>query len=233
MYQADWNKYFFVFLITLGIFGTAFYTSTQLNNKKIAELQTIQNRVAIDVSASEMQFNLLAEASCENATSTSLSNDMDTLGSKLSYAETNITTNADDVNWLEKEYSLLEIKDYLLTKQIAKKCGLQPATILYFYSNKHGSCPDCRKEGLVLTDLRKNYPGIRVYSFDYDLDLSTLDTIESIHKINENLPALVINGETYHGFQSTDSIKALIPNLEELAAPKMSGAPTATTTSKK
>ena len=233
MYQADWKKYFYVFLITLAIFGTAFYTSTQLNNKKIAELQTIQNRMAIDVSASEMQFNLLAEASCENATSTSLSNDMDTLGSKLSYAETNITTNADDVTWLQKEYSLLEIKNYLLTKQIAKKCGLQPATILYFYSNKHGSCPDCRKEGLVLTELRRNYPGVRVYSFDYDLDLSALDTIESIHKINGDLPALVINGETYTGFQSTDAIKSLIPNLEELAGPNTTATPNATNTSKK
>ncbi len=101
--------------------------------------------------------------------------------------------------------------------RISEKCGLKPIFILYFYSNK-GDCPDCTREGYVLTRLRKKYPALRIYSFDYNLDLSAVQTLISIKKIERKLPALVIDNSVYYGFQGVKDIEKIIPRLSEIAS---------------
>jgi hypothetical protein len=88
--------------------------------------------------------------------------------------------------------------------------------ILYFYSNS-GDCADCEKAGYALTALRQTYPSIRVYSFDYHLDLSALTTLEKIEKLNGTLPAFVVNGKVVYGFQSIEDFQNLIPQLKTMA----------------
>lgn len=230
MYKADWKKYFIVFLITLGIFATAFYVSIRLNDKKLEEIQTIQNRVSIDILSSETQFALLSESSCGTVSDSSLSKDLDSLGAKLSYAEDNINSNQEEIMWLKKNYALLEIKDYVLMKKLAQKCEVKPVYILYFYSNKEGVCPDCEKEGVVLTELRRKYPGLRVYSFDYDLELPAQKTLVALYKMKDTLPALVINDKTEYGFKSVEDVETLIPELADMSG---ENATTTATTTKK
>ena len=216
MHTADWKKYFYVFLITVVIFGTAFFVSNTLSNKKIDDIQTMQNRVSIDILSSETQFALLSESSCETVGDTSLSKDLDSLGAKLSYAEVNLNSNKEDVQWLKKNYSLLEIKDYVLMKKLAERCEIKPVYILYFYSNKNGACLDCQKEGIVLTELRKKYPGLRVYSFDYDLDLAALKTLESLYNVQPELPAIVIHKRVEYGWKSVEDMEKIMPELATL-----------------
>src|SRR5207244_4510747 len=101
------------------------------------------------------------------AENTILPSALSSLGSQLSYMESQ-GGNVAEVTRLKRLYSLLEIKDYLLMKQIAAKCKLKSVFVLYFYSNK-GNCEDCAKQGYVLTALAQKYPQLRIYSFDYDL----------------------------------------------------------------
>ena len=98
----------------------------------------------------------------------------------------------------------------MLVKKLDAKCKTKPISILYFYSS---DCKDCDKEGYVLTFLREQYPDLRVYSFDYNLDLSALKTLASIYGVTSNLPALVIKEKLYSGFQSLETIKSLIPEI--------------------
>ena len=126
------------------------------------------------------------------------------------------STNQEVVS-LKKQYSLLEIKDYLLMQQISKKCGIKPVFILYFYSNQR-DCPECGRAGDVLTYLRQTYPELRVYSFDYNLDLSALQTLIALRKVKTPLPAFIINNRApVYGFKTLDEMGALIPELKTLA----------------
>jgi hypothetical protein len=45
--------------------------------------------------------------------------------------------------------------------------------------------------GYVLTALRNKYPDLRVYSFDYHFDLGAIETLKSIFKVKDQLPALI------------------------------------------
>jgi len=102
---------------------------------------------------------------------------------------------------------LLEIRDYLATKQIASACGLKPITVLYFYSNA-GDCSTCDKAGYALSYLHNTYPNVRVYSFDYNLDLGALKTLISLNKIEKKFPAFVIQGKDFYGFTTLTDLEA-------------------------
>ncbi len=210
--MIDSQKYLVAFLITALIFGTAIFASSKLTDKKIEDVRVIENRVALDILSSETQFALLAETSCRDIGPGFLSKELRTLGEKLSYAEDQTSFSEEDVDSLKRSYFLLEIKDYLLMKQLTQKCDVRPTFILYFYSTK-GKCEDCEKMGYVLTALRDKYPDLRVYSFDYHYDVGAIQTLTSIYKVKPELPALIINGEPHYGFKTVEELEIAVPEI--------------------
>jgi len=208
----DWKKYIIVFFITSSVFIGGLWFSNYLNDKKIAQLKSIESTISLDLLSSETQFALLEELSCKDiSTTTVLSSELNSLADKISYSESNIGTDNTDIISLKKYYSLLEIKDYLLMKKITERCGEKSIFVLYFYKNEN--CDDCTKQGYVLTNLREKYPNLRVYSFDYNLDVSAIKAMTSIYKVTDNLPAIVINGKVYNGFKTVEEIEKTFPEL--------------------
>jgi len=214
--SARWQPYAIAFVITALLFATAFYASNYFNNRRIQDIRATQDDISTDILSIETQFDLLQEHSCSDVAENSiLPSALSSLGSQLSYMESQGAGNAAEVVRLKRLYSLLEIKDYLLMKQIAEKCNLKPVFILYFYSNT-GDCADCQNQGYVLTALSEKYPQLRIYSFDYDLDVSALQTLISIDNVEKKLPALLINGKAYYGLQDVKDIEKILPQLSTL-----------------
>lgn len=215
-HAARWKNYAIAFVITSAIFVTAFYASTYFGNKRAAEIQTAQDNIAVDILSLETQFELLAEHSCKDISENSvLSKEIRPLGDRLSYLEMQTNVNQDELVRLKRYYSLLQIKDLLLMQKVAQKCALKPVFILYFYSNA-GDCKKCEEQGYVLTALSQKYLQLRVYSFDYNLDLAALQTLVQIHDIDNTLPALVINNKVYYGFKGMADIEKILPQLSTL-----------------
>jgi uncharacterized protein YdcH (DUF465 family) len=220
MYQHepnDWKKYVIVLFITSTIFIGGIWLSNYLSNKKIDQLKNIESNISVDLMSSETQFSLLEELSCKDVSTTVLSSELNSLADKITFSENNIGNDDTNVVSLKKYYSLLEIKDYLLMKKITDRCGQKSIFILYFYKND--KCDDCTKQGYVLTTLREKYPNLRVYSFDYNLDISSIKAMVSIYKVPDNLPAIVINGKVYSGFKTVEDIEKTFPELESIKAP--------------
>jgi hypothetical protein len=215
-----WQKYTLAFIITAAIFGTAFYIAHRLDATRLADIRATQDAVATDILSTETQFELLGSLDCAAISQGPvLSDELNSLAGRLGVAEDNLGSTNAEVVQLKKQYSLLEIKDYLLMRQISQKCPkVKPVSVLYFYSNL-GDCPDCGRTGDVLTYLRQTYPGLRVYSFDYNLDLGALGTLISLNHIDgTHLPAMVINNRApAYGFKNLDDMQKLIPELKTLA----------------
>ncbi len=216
----DWKKYILAFIITAIIFGVGMYINSKLDEKRYAEIQNIQDSIALDLLSSETQFSLLQESSCKNFGESVLSGELNSLSEKLAYMETNDPDNK-EITYLKKYYSLLEIKDFVLMNRLSEKCKTKPISILYFYGNKE-DCPECEKMGFVLTYLREQYPDLRIYSFDSNLSLSAIDTLKSVYKVDSRaLPALIIGEDTYTGFRDIDAVKTLIPELKKIDQQKL------------
>ncbi len=232
--KIETKKYVLSFIITAMVFLGALFISNRSSERRLAEIKSIENKIALDILSSETQFALLKESSCKAIDhSTSFSEELNDLARKLSYMEENLGNENIEVLNLKKYYSLLQVKDYILVKQVNEKCGIKPITILYFYSNE-GDCTDCKRMGYVLTKLREEYPELRIYSLDYNLDLSVVKTMNSLFGVKNTLPALTIREENYYGFKSIEDIEKIIPQLKKLRADreKAEAVKTATSTKK-
>lgn len=199
--------------ITIALIGTVAFAINYLNQARVAELSTIEDQLAIDTLSLDTQFSLLEAAPCDSAaSSTMLTGELSDLGNRLSFAEDQLGSNNAQVIRLKEQYSLLEIRDYLITKRLAAACGTKPVTVLYFYSNA-GDCADCDKAGYALSYLHTTYPSLRVYSFDYNLDLGALKTLIAVENIQNALPlpAFIINGKPYSGFTSLAELEKQFP----------------------
>jgi len=197
--------------ITIAISGTVAYAVNYLNRARIAELSAIEDQLSIDTLSLDTQFSLLETAPCDSvASSTTLTSELADLGDRLSYTENQLGSTNAQVIRLKKQYSLLEIRDYLITKQLAAACGTKPVTVLYFYSNIN-DCINCDKAGYALSYLHNTYPALRVYSFDYNLDLGALKTFIAINKVEGPLPAFIVNGKHSYGFTSLADLEKIFP----------------------
>lgn len=226
--KFNWIKYIVTLVITGAIFLSAISISNYFNEKRLESVRSIEDRMAIDILSSETQFDLIRSSSCKLITTDVLSKELNDLADRLSYMESNRKADDPELMRLKKQYSLLQIKDYLLMQRLESQCSLKSTSILYFYSNT-GNCKDCEKTSYVLTYLREKYPGLRVYSFDYNLDLSALGTLINLNKIENNPPAVVIRDNVYYGFTSLEDFEKVMPELKRL---KTATTTTATSTKK-
>ncbi|MHB1330534.1 MAG: thioredoxin domain-containing protein [Minisyncoccota bacterium] len=216
--MPDSRKYLFAFLITAAIFATALFISNFLAQKRLADIKEIQDRLSLDILASETQSALLEETSCRQVNKNApLARELGDLADRLSVAEEVSGSDNPSVQNLKRQYFLLEIRDYLLMKSISEKCDFHPTFILYFYSNT-GECEDCQKMGFVLTALHDEFPDLRIYSFDYNMDMEAIHTLRSIYGLSPVLPAIVINGDPYYGFRPLDELVETVPALRRLRA---------------
>lgn len=214
------RKYILVFFITLGIFALVFLFSNYLYTQRIAQIQGMEENIGQNILESEVQYALLADTSCdvgEVTGSTLLVEQINNLAKRLSYMEEQRGIDDPEVITLKKYYSLLQVKDYLLLRERSRQCKETPLSILYFYSNK-GECTECQKLGYVLTSMREDYGSLHIYSFDYNLGLSVIETLKSIYKLKNAPPVLVINHKVYYGFKTRAEIETLMPDLAYTAS---------------
>lgn len=216
MKKIAWRTYIIAFIITSSIFALAFGLSNTINQKRVEEIRSIENKISVDILSIETQFSLLEDLSCGEIGDSFLSKELASIGSRLQFMERERSPDDPEFLNLKKYYSLLLIKDQLLTKQIAEKCGDDTITILYFYSNKEDDCEDCGKQGAVLTRLQELYPEVRVYPFDYYLDTPAVKALISVHHIEPEFPALKIKNKNYYGLKTLQELDELIPELEEI-----------------
>lgn len=209
--RIDYSKYIYSLIITVAVFVTAIFISNFFSNRRVDNVKSMQENIAINILSIETQFDLLKEVPCANLDSNILSDEISKIGDRLSYIESSRGGDDVEVIYLKKYYSLMEIKDYLLTKRLAEKCANKKiAYVIYIYSNNK-DCDSCRKQSLVLTALREKYPDLRVYTFDYDLDLSAIETLKKAYKVPESFPIIIVDDKVMSGYMDKDALDAKLP----------------------
>ena len=215
-----WQKYILAFVITAAIFGTAFYIADALRRaarrrhpgdrrEHLDRHPLVRNRSSSSSAISTARL-IRKPSSLRRAQ----------LARRQTLGRRTITWAAPTPRSCNSKSNtrLLEIKDYLLLEEIATKVPhFNPVFILYFYSNA-GDCPQCSQEGDVLTYLRGEYPDLRVYSFDYNLDLSALHTLISLRKSTASSPrSSSTTGRRCMASRLCTAMQTLIPELKTLA----------------
>jgi hypothetical protein len=94
---------------------------------------------------------------------------------------------------LEKErYALLDLQFWINSIDLKKLCNANYSTVIYFYS-QYNKTPEQTFEDRVLWDLKQKCgPSIIYITFPSDFNISTIEVIKNIYKI-ERVPAVLIN----------------------------------------
>lgn len=213
MREIHTKTYFFTLIVTLALFVSAFAMSAYITKKKTDELKADEDKISINILSLETQYDLLKDSSCATFDKSPLRGELDSLSSKLQFMESQVGNDNPEVFRLKRYYSLLEIKDYLLTKKMSEQCKLDTVFILYFYANDN--CSQCQTQEFILRAVKDQYPQVEVYNFDYNLDLTAVKTLISLHNIPPKPPVIDINGKVFSGFSTYDDFQtALNPYIK-------------------
>ncbi len=219
-------KYIAAFIIVVTIFILGFFMSSHLNDQRFAEINRARNELQIQILDMETQLAHFKNMLCADIGDDILTHELHIIGEKLEFMSETLGKDHVEVMHLKKYYALLQIRHYQLSKQLNQRCNLGLSHILYFHAGAK-ECPRCEEQGIILTHLRRTYPWLRIYSFDYNLDLLALNIIKPIipeeYLMTNNrggarspvleknyLPALIINGRPQFGFQTIDEVRELI-----------------------
>lgn len=209
------QRYLYTFIITLAIFFFALWLSNSFSERKIQSLRDLESQISLNILSVETRFSLLQKTSCEHITDkkdsdAGFNKDLNDLTLRVKSLENQLGYYNEDVISLKKYYSLLQIKDYLLTKEYHDRCKQDTVSILYFHDV---NCIECSNQSIILDKIVSEYPEIRVYYFDKTTNTPALDTLMSVFKI-ESTPSLVIDDKMYEGYQDVEKIESYIPQIK-------------------
>lgn len=203
------KKYLITLFVTILLFFIAWQISGVFTKRKVLNIENAQNEIATTILENEHQLSLSDAALCvKDDTLKTLGDQIGDLAGKIAFSEEQ-SAQKETILELKKQYTILQVKDFLINKQKAERCDTPLSTILFFYETKE-KCPDCIKQSYVLDAIRATYGEVRVYSFDYTLELSTIEALKASYAVEGGLPVLVIDGKTTYGFQSLEALQRLL-----------------------
>lgn len=215
--QISIYRMILVFLFTIIIFSTGLYIGAKNTDTKLGAVDDLSQELRMSTLGIEVEYDLLKENLCEHVDSLFLSEELYGVSQKLGFMENALGVDDERVLRLKSYYFILELKHWLLAKRQVEECqsdlSYNTSTILYFYSNE-GDCPECEQQGMVLSYLRQKYTGMKVYSFDININSPPLPVLKSIYDIT-SAPSIVINDDANTGYMSSDDIEEHISNQIE------------------
>jgi len=198
----------FVLATVLFIFIFLFaYFISYSNYKGISS----QNNV-ISESLDRLDF-ILNEGSCDDELLLESSKSLDIVGSKLSLLEKRFGN--DDIRVLEQKnlYTDLEVKHFNIIKNFNENCGRKFITFFFFYSNIGDKQDKSELMGSILGSFKiKNGEKVMVYSFDFNLDYTTIKELIDEYNVTE-APIVVAEESEFIYVRNIDDLDAYFSNI--------------------
>ncbi len=180
-----------------------------LSDYKVNKIYDSERELMTNFLFQDVETALISNDPCKFSNSSLVSTVLFNSGDRLISLEKDLGKNDVKVISLKKYYTILQVKDFLFYKKVAKQCDTDIVLNLFFYSNDPKKCEKCEDQGFVLTYLRAKYPNVRTYSFDVDLNLSVVDHLKELYGVTK-VPSVVFDEDVYSGFVDNDRAEEII-----------------------
>lgn len=196
----------FIFLIgllvgyTLTAERTDYLENVAYNQKLDYESLQLQS-LYLDLSATNVScsiFNSILETSLNDVGSAQAKVDLYIQeSSKKSYSE------------LKREYTLAQIRYWLLNKRIKEECKSEHVSILYFYSNE--DCVECGAQGTILTYLKEKLKDkLMIFSIDADfIGEPMVNILTQTYNVTK-IPSIVVEEIIFEHLVGKDNLSSEI-----------------------
>ena len=127
-------KFIVVLILTIIIFIIGILIGTTISDKKLTIINNMEQDMKTDINAIELQYLILAENPCNNMIDmTPLTDELYDIGTYLDYMENSLGEDNEDVLRLKNYYSTLQLRHWLLMKNIQDNCNKNSTLVIYFY----------------------------------------------------------------------------------------------------
>ncbi|NUN11923.1 hypothetical protein HUU53_04760 [Candidatus Micrarchaeota archaeon] len=208
--KISWKLYLTALIISIIVFSAGIavglFLTQSVNDSLQNELSGLRSRTT------ELELLFLLNSSsnlCSFYSQQVKAFDQDTssFGAKLDFLEKKRGRLDQGVRDLKKEFSVMQLRDYLFVSKFNEVCPQKIDSLLFFYTNEN--CPECTKQGLVGPDLKQKHPDLMIYAFDVDLNSPAVEALRELYAIN-SYPSIVLNGVVFNGYQSSQEIESLL-----------------------
>lgn len=217
------NKYVIALLITFAVFALGLLLGLVIESGRLQVIESQKTKQTLDFNSLQLQYQFIdifgEEKNCNALKKTfeeSIQNLENTRKKLEDYLEDS-RLNKDQFNLLKREYSLAQIRFWLLTKKTKDICGLEHSIVFYFYADD-AQCAKCGDQAYVLTHLKNKF-GINLLNFAFDAQFEDEPLIGILTETLgiERYPSLIINGEKFAGFTSEETIlKEICPTYKNV-----------------
>ncbi|MFB6145121.1 MAG: hypothetical protein ABEJ99_01300 [Candidatus Nanohaloarchaea archaeon] len=221
---VDWEIIGVAVLVTFVIVGGIYSLGMGLNNYKLNKLSSDIKDLEVQQRSQSLGFEMARSFDTQGCSAMKTwirtsTPEISSLRKKVAAYESSSKFDSPEYQLLKKRYTNLVIQNYLEVRTLESKCGKQVLDIVYFYSKD--KCPACEDQGTVLTYFRRKYPSrLIVFPLDTDLGMRNIEFLEETYNITD-YPAVVVNGQVYHSFQSKNKLGSVIDReLESMNSTK-------------
>lgn len=198
-------------ILTACIFIIGLLLGLLITSARISYIQNIGKEQRLEYDSLQLQYlyisELLQEQNCP-ALLKALEENINALEKTRVKLEEFIGAGRQNEDYLilKREYSLAELRYWLLAKQTKEICKKESVSVLYFYSNDE-ECPDCETQGLILTALKDELKDkLLIFSLDANFEEPLIAILKESYNITE-LPAIIIENKKLDGFIKKDELK--------------------------
>lgn len=209
MRPISWKTYAAAFLISAFLFGFGILAGAYLQQNANTQFDSEISRLQSQTSQLEVLLLLSPNNTrtlCPFYQSSLAAFDKETtaFGSKLDALEQARGRNDPYVLNLKQEYTLKQVRDFLLIEKTDALCNTQTHTLLYFYTNQN--CAECQRQGPVGPQLKADHPELMIYALDTGLQTPAVNALQTIYGVT-SYPTLVLDGNRMEGFQTKEKVE--------------------------
>lgn len=213
------SRYVLAGIITLGIFLLGLMIGLVVEGKRIAYVQDLYQEQRVEFSSSQLQYSYISTLNTQDACPAIYSifynnlEKLDETSKKLQAYAKDSRINDDTFNVLKREYTIEQLKYWLLSRQTREQCNEDVVRVLYFFSTDE-QCPECGEQAFVLDYLKKIYgEKLLIFSIDGTFESEPMVQILKQQYRIENYPTLIVEYQKLEGFSSREDLQPILCGL--------------------
>jgi thiol-disulfide isomerase/thioredoxin len=229
MRQMNKTRYIVAAAITIGIFLLGLMLGFVVEGKRLTYVQDLLQQERSEFSSSQLQYSYVSTLNSQDACPAIYSifynnlRNLDATATRLeTYAKDSRINDASFID-LKRDYTIEQLRYWLLSKQARDVCKEDLVRVLYFFSTDT-ECPDCANQAFVLDYLKHKY-GDKVLIFSIDANFEQEPMI-SILKQQYNIskyPTLIVENQKIDGFSSREDLETNLCGLFQTSTPGCPG----------
>lgn len=207
---------FLAALLTLLFFSMGLLLGVLLTEKRVEHLEGVAAMQKMDYESMQLQTLFLEESADENkclVVSKAMDAHIHTLsetGARIEQFISDAKISGESFDEVKREYTLAQLKYWLLAKKAKKMCSRNMVSVIYFYSDT-GDCSSCSTQSRILTHLKEMFPEqLLVFSFDASFEQEAMiQMLKMVYGIDK-YPTLIIDEAKHSGLVTEEDLLAEI-----------------------